>query len=206
MSRPRFLVLHALRVKGLASDDIVGALSGLPADAVRPELESLVEDKLVLRREGRFAGSMLTPAGKQAHEPLLADDVSAPATRAALETAYDAFLPINGDFKRICGSWQTRDETGEPNDHRDAAYDDSVITQLAVTHGKAIDALRPLARTLVRFGQYAPRLTDALTRVQAGDVTAFARPMADSYHDIWMELHQDLLLSLRRERSVHDEG
>jgi hypothetical protein len=50
------------------------------------------------------------------------------------------------------------------------------------------------------------RLAAALDRVRGGEVAAFARPMADSYHDIWMELHQDLLLSAGRERGAADEG
>lgn len=29
--------------------------------------------------------------------------------------------------------------------------------------------------------------------------------MYDSYHDIWMELHQDLLLTTGREREAADE-
>src|SRR5690606_20465703 len=65
-SDPRFLVLHALRVKGLASDELVAAISGLPAGDVAARLSELVEEKLVLRREGRMAGRVLTPAGKAA--------------------------------------------------------------------------------------------------------------------------------------------
>jgi hypothetical protein len=37
-----------------------------------------------------------------------------------------------------------------------------------------------------------------------GDTAAFARPMSHSYHDVWMELHEDLLLTLGRERDAAD--
>lgn len=202
----RYLVLHALRVKGLATDHVVGALSGLPADEVARQLATLAEDDLVRRREGRLAGCLLTPAGRQAHLSLLADEVGAPAVGAALGVAYEGFLPLNGDFKRICGSWQLHDATGLPNDHADADYDRAVVDRLAATHDRVAGLLGPLAGVLGRFGYYPPRLAAALDRVRGGDTAAFARPMADSYHDIWMELHQDLLLSLGRERSAHDEG
>jgi hypothetical protein len=59
---------------------------------------------------------------------------------------------------------------------------------------------------LPRSAAYQNRLTAALDRVRGGNTAAFARPMADSYHDIWMELHQDLLLSAGRDRGAADEG
>jgi hypothetical protein len=63
-----------------------------------------------------------------------------------------------------------------------------------------------LAMALPRFARYGRRLSAALSRLQGGDAAGFARPMADSYHDIWMELHNDVVLSLQRERSAADEG
>lgn len=205
-SDPRFLVLHALRVKGLASDEIVGAIAGLAPDETAGYLATLVEEGLILRREGRMAGSMLTPAGKAAHPPLLEADVAGADRQAALAAAYDAFLPINGDFKRVCTDWQLRADSGEPNDHTDRGYDEGVVAKLGEVHAHVAVVLKELSAAVDRFGAYATRLDAALERVKGGDVSAFARPMADSYHDIWMELHQDLLLSLRKERGAHDEG
>jgi DNA-binding transcriptional ArsR family regulator len=202
----RFLVLHALRVKGLASDELVAALSGLPPQEVGRVLADLASDGLVTRREGRFPGSMLTVDGRQAYLPLLAEDVASPTTQAVLEVCYAQFLPLNGEFKRICGDWQVRQDTKAPNDHGDADYDRSVVERLAEVHKQAVAVLAPLADGLRRVGTYPARLAAALERIRSGDNGAFARPMADSYHDIWMELHQDLLLSLQRERSAHDEG
>ncbi|MEY9988271.1 DNA-binding HxlR family transcriptional regulator [Streptomyces sp. V4I8] len=205
-SSSRFRVLHAMRVKGLASGEAVAMFSGLAPDELARELAALTEDNLVLRREGRFAGYMLTPAGRQAHLPLLLVDVAAQATQAALSEAYDGFLPLNGEFKRICAAWQTSEPTGLPNDHSDGAYDRVIIERLADAHKRVVAVLAPLAAALGRFELYPSRLEGALGRIRSGDTAAFARPMADSYHEIWMELHQDLLLSLQRERSALDEG
>jgi hypothetical protein len=205
-SDPRFLVLHALRVKGLASDEIVRAMSGLPGEDVAGQLGALLEEGLILRREGRMAGSLLTPAGKGAHPPLLDADVADPGRQAALAAAYDAFLPVNGEFKRVCTDWQVRTDSGQPNDHTDHDYDNGVVARLGEVHGRIVVVVKELAAVMDRFGTYAARLGAALERVRGGDKAAFARPLADSYHDIWMELHQDLLLSLGKERGVHDEG
>ena len=96
---------------------------------------------------------------------------------------------------------------GQPNDHADAGYDAGVISRLAGIHQRLLACvLEPLEKALPRFAAYRVRLAAALDRVRGGDTTAFARPMADSYHDIWMELHQDLLLSAGRERGAADEG
>ena len=82
-----------------------------------------------------------------------------------------------------------------------------MISQLVHVHKRLLSCvLEPLEIALLRFAAYQVRLTAALDRVRGGDTAAFARPMADSYHDIWMELHQDLLLSAGRERGAADEG
>ncbi|WP_326837088.1 MarR family transcriptional regulator [Amycolatopsis rhabdoformis] len=202
-TRARFLVLHALRVKGLASDPVLRAITGLPEPEVTAEVAALVEEGLAVRREGRLAGTMPTPAGRAAHPDLLAADVEGSAE--ALSAAYEAFLPVNGEFKRVCSAWQLR-PSGEPNDHTDAGYDAGVVEALAEVHTKVTGLVDTLSVAAGRFGTYPGRLAGALERVRAGDSAAFARPMADSYHDIWMELHQDLLLSAGRERSAADEG
>ncbi|MFD8396534.1 hypothetical protein ACFV2N_47050 [Streptomyces sp. NPDC059680] len=184
----------------------MATLSGLEGKEIAAELAACAEDNLVQRLEGHIAGYMLTPAGKQAHHSLLVVDVQAPATQAALNAAYNSFLKLNGTCKQICTDWQIREPTGLPNDHKDYAYDRFVIEELADTHKRMIAGLTPMAAALDRFGLYPPRLTGALRRIRGGDIAAFARPMANSYHDIWMELHQDLLLSLQRKRSALDEG
>ena len=203
----RFLLLHALSVKGVAGEEALVEVTGLPAQDVRAEVERLLDGELVRRRKGRIGGLALLDAGKAAHRELLANDVDAAAV-AALAGVYEAFLPLNGRFKDLCTRWQLRGVGGssEPNDHSDAAYDRGVIADLAAIHAEAVSALAPAGAALSRFGRYPVRLTAALDRVQAGDVAAFTKPLTASYHDVWMELHQDLLISLGRVRDAGDEG
>jgi hypothetical protein len=61
-----------------------------------------------------------------------------------------------------------------------------------------------LSEGLSRFRGYQERLPAALERLEKGDTAAFATPMSASYHCVWMELHQDLLLTLGRERDEAD--
>lgn len=197
----RFLAVHALKVKGLATAEELGEITG--ASDLGVVLESLVTEELARLRTGRVAGYALTKTGRAAHGGMLAAGVS-DAEREALAVAYDAFLPVNARFKEICTRWQCRDGGQEPNDHSDADYDAKVVEDLVTTHDRICAALAPAAEVSPRFGRYAPRFESALSRVRGGEVAAFARPMSSSYHDVWMELHEDLLLSLGRERGVAD--
>ena len=58
---------------------------------------------------------------------------------------------------------------------------------------------------LERMRSYAPRLAAALERVERGEREWVARPLIDSYHSVWHELHEDLLLTLDIDRSAEQE-
>ena len=42
-------------------------------------------------------------------------------------------------------------------------------------------------------GVYAERLDAALRRARDGDMSWLTRPMVDSYHTVWFELHEELI-------------
>jgi len=52
-----------------------------------------------------------------------------------------------------------------------------------------------------RYSPYGERLGDALGKVQSGDHHLFTGVMCNSYHDVWMELHEDLILTLGIDRA-----
>ena len=62
------------------------------------------------------------------------------------------------------------------------------------------------AGAITRFGPYSVAFAAALIRLRAGDGDAFTKPLTGSYHDVWMHLHEDLLLTLDRPRSDLDEA
>jgi DNA-binding MarR family transcriptional regulator len=199
----RFRTLHALRVKGLCAPAVAAEIVGMSAPDVEAQLAGLEQEGLVKHRgAGRVQGWTLTKDGRAAHAALLADAVGA-GDHAALEAAYERFLPVNGEFKEVCTAWQTRDG-GTPNDHADAAYDAGVVERLGAVDARVDGLLRDLGAAVDRMAGYRPRLADALARVRDGDATAFTTPMTASYHDVWMELHQDLILSLGRTRDAAD--
>ena len=198
-SDPTFSLLHGLRLKGFADAPAVSAVSGLPETEVAPRLDALVDDGLATHREGRISGWSLTPDGRVRHAELLASELESAKARGAIETAYRGFLDVNGELLSVCTDWQLRN--GVMNDHQDSAYDDSVIKRLRAVD----DAVQPicgnLGEALARFTGYGPRLANAIDRVENGDRDWFAKPMIDSYHTVWFELHEDLLVTLGIERA-----
>ena len=42
---------------------------------------------------------------------------------------------------------------------------------------------------------YAARLSNTCKRVMNGETNMFTGVMCGSYHDVWMELHEDLILT-----------
>ena len=206
MTDPQLQVLHALRIRGLASEAVLAVVTGLAVEEVQDLLAAMATTGLVARRGGRMPGFTLTAQGTATHVSRLAEDMSTD-TRQQVEQAYGRFLPVNTAFKHLCTSWQLRlmpDGSEVPNDHTDAVYDAVVVERLAALHGDVVRVVADVVAELPRFATYDPRFTAALRRVQDGDRSAFSRPLSDSYHDIWMELHEDFLLSLGRTRGEAD--
>jgi hypothetical protein len=199
-TEPRLLVLHGLRLKGFAEAETLAALAGLPADAVSTELDALADAGLTLHRDGRLSGWTLTPAGRAEHAAGTSAAVDAAGVRDAIDRAYRAFLGLNGELLAVCTAWQMRDES-TLNDHTDAAYDAGVVDRLGALNDRIAPVLDALEETLERFRPYRERLDAALGKVRAGDNDYFAKPMIDSYHTVWFELHEDLLSTLGLERS-----
>src|SRR5438105_2782599 len=129
VSDPTFLVAHALKLKGFAEPDIVAEITGLDVADVQAQLEKLLAGELVMHREGRISGWVLTPAGRERHVEWLAADVEAAACGDAMLAFYDPYTSVNAELKAVCTAWQLKDER-TPNDHTDSAYDRSVIAKL----------------------------------------------------------------------------
>lgn len=197
-SDSRFLVLHALRIKGFAKVDVLCELSGLPAGDVETHLKALAGDELAMFREAR-ALWQLSPKGREAHGAALSEDVKQPGLQEGLRAEYEQFLELNDSFKVLCGDWQLRD--GNPNDHSDDAYDAEVIGRLQGIDAATQPLVGNMGTAVDRFAGYGPRLGGALAKVTRGDHKLFTGVMCNSYHDIWMELHEDLILSLGIDRA-----
>lgn len=197
------LTLHGLRLKGFAETAVVARLIDRPEPDVLSQLEEAAADGFAVHREGRLTGWTLTPAGRSQNERLLADELDQLRARDDVRSAYQRFLGLNGKMLAVCTRWQVRDLDGAKalNDHSDAAYDTAVIDELAGLDDGVQPLCCELAERLVRFSHYAPRFTAALQKVRSGEHEWFTKPIVESYHTVWFELHEDLLATLGIDRA-----
>jgi pyruvate,orthophosphate dikinase len=191
-------VLAILRVKGYASSEAI-ALALLAA----PEAAAAVLDRLAAEGLVEVAGGplRLTGAGKAAAHDAIARSAEA-WERPAAEAALDAFVDLDRRMKVTVTNWQMRDVDGEQvlNDHADPEYDARVLADLEALHVDASAWLAPLVPGLPRLAAYAVRLERAIVAARAGDGRYVSSPRVDSYHSVWFELHEDLILLAGRTR------
>jgi DNA-binding MarR family transcriptional regulator len=188
MGDDRLRLLQALRLKGrLPAADLAGA-TGLDEHTVEKIAADLSADGLTEEARGRLK---LTAAGREQLEDALAVE-RRNVNQHALATLYEEFDEYNAALKTLMTRWQLKsDET--PNDHTDAAYDNAIVEDLGHLDERFQPLLSRMVATVPRLGHYPSRLGAALARVEGGDHSWFAKPLADSYHTVWFELHEDLI-------------
>jgi len=206
-TRTDLLVLHTLRCLGFSSLESIGAAAGMAGDAVESELIDLAVAGLIIRTAGPFGGWGLTDDGKAADSRHVADELEATGAGPAVTDAYDRFEVLNPQLLDACTRWQTRrlGSTTVTNDHSDSVYDAKVLDQFASLHRRITPVCDGLTAVLGRFGRYVPRLADALTRAESGE-QGYVTDHTASYHSVWFQLHEDLLVTLGRTRWSGDES
>jgi hypothetical protein len=180
-----WLLLHQVRVCGLVAAE---------------ETESVVVlvDAGLVARASR--GLRITAEGRELHATWARVEVGS-EIESRVGRAYERFLPLNRELLRLCSEWQVR-PGGVPNDHRDVRYDWAVVDRVRTLDERIAPIVRSVAKELDRFAGYRPRLRAALARVDDGEHEWLTSPRVDSYHTVWMQLHEDLLLALGADRAT----
>lgn len=165
-----------------------------------PEIDVLTERGLAVAKGPM---TMPTPRGTEVVRAALRLEERSD-TEQQVWPLYEAFLPVNRRIRDECTAWQCLPD-GRPNDHTDDSYDAEVRDRLDDVHEAITPILRRLGKLLPRTADYRSRLTSALERLDAGDGAWLASPVLDSYHTVWMHLHQELLLALGVSRADDEE-
>ena len=194
------LSLHGLRLKGFTGAETIAELQGLTAEDTTAALVKAAEAGFTLLREGRRTGWTMTADGRQENERLLKEELDGAGARATVQAAYEEFLKLNGAMLQVCTNWQVKGEN-ELNDHKDAAYDAGVVDELTAIDAEVQPICASLGGVLDRFAIHAPRFTSSLAKVRAGEREWFTKPIMESYHTVWFEMHEDLLASLGIDRA-----
>ena len=193
---PELAVLHTMRCIGHAGSQRVASASGLAPTEVDHQLERLREQGFVSLDEGVFGGWSLTLSGRDWAETAIEDEVREANASSLVQTAYQGFLPLNAVVMAICHDWQMQSLGGRPvaNDHNDHRYDDAVLARLSSADEAAQTICESLADRLGRFAIYGHRLTTALRRAHDGELH-YVTDDLESYHNVWFQLHEDLLVT-----------
>ncbi|QLY30203.1 pyruvate, phosphate dikinase [Nocardia huaxiensis] len=181
-------LLRLVGIKGRVNADNLAASLGAEVDEIAARCMDLVASGLCASTP---AGYRLTPEGRPRLERLLTEERGT-VDHAAITAAYDEFCVYNADLKVIITDWQMTD-AATVNDHADADYDAAVLARLTATHERLRPLIGRLGAIAPRLSRYLDRLDRAVERIGAGDHTYVARPIMDSYHTVWFELHEDLI-------------
>jgi len=191
--------IRVLVVKGYAGPEGIATALRCAQEDGAAILDLLLGDGLVEQAAGSYR---LTADGKAAGQERIAEDTATWGVDNAL-AALDAFLVLDHRMKETVTAWQMRVVDGKQafNDHSDAAYDASVLAGLVALHADASAWLAAQVAGLPRLATYGERLDLAAAAVAAGDGKYVASPRVDSYHSVWFELHEDLILLAGRNRA-----
>jgi hypothetical protein len=182
-------VIVTVKLKGRATAPAVSDAVGYDAS---PILDELAQEGKVETVKSFFK---ITPAGTDTVAETLG------AVRRALgpdrlTSWYDTFTSTNGNFKATVTDWQLRTVDGSHviNDHSDQHYDNRVLDRLHTINGEIAHLLGDFAASFHRYGRYRERFDRALERIRSGQREFMASPAVDSYHSVWFELHEELIL------------
>jgi pyruvate,orthophosphate dikinase len=188
-------LLQTIRLKGRVSLDALVLTLGSDQQSVEASVRQSVSAGLVAVAGKGFK---LTPAGRERLAALMAAEQRS-LDGVMLEKLCGLFDGYNTELKEIITAFQMKGPD-TPNDHTDAAYDAAIVADLADLHQRFVPWLERLAAVAPRLSRYTIRLDTAISAVQRGDHAFIARPIADSYHTVWFELHEELLGVLGRDR------
>ena len=147
-------------------------------------------------------GLRLLPEGKEWTDNLLEEERTGIDSGEANDV-YEDFCAQNDSFKQLVTDWQIKIIDGEQqlNDHTDEAYDQEIIRRLTELDQVVAPIFQKAANIAPRLGRYLERFENALTQLQSGNHSFLAAPLKDSYHTIWFEMHEELILLCGRNRA-----
>ncbi|MBJ7340443.1 MarR family transcriptional regulator [Mycolicibacterium sp.] len=176
--------LQAVRLKGrVGRSELPGPVDGLIDTGLLVDAPTTR-----LTDEGRHRLAELLAAERSAVDPGAADHV------------YERFLVINAAFKPLISQWQLERDRAGPDDVT------AVLAKVDQVHRDVVPVIASASGLTPRLGVYADRLAAALERARDGDMSWLTRPMVDSYHTVWFELHEELIGLAGRTRAGEAES
>ncbi len=206
-SDAQLVVMHTMRCIGYATEERVASASGFTLDETTRLLADLDGKGLASSTPGPFGGWALTDEGRETAERMHNEELAVTGAADQVQTSYQSFLRLNPLLLAVFTDWQMArvGDTHIVNDHRDSHYDARVLGRLSKLDDRAQGICADLSSRLTRFGSYGTRLSTALHRALVED-HAYVADNFESYHAVWFQLHEDLLVTLGISREEEREA
>lgn len=175
-------------------------IRGMARGEVSAQQQALADAGLILIKGPIM---MPTPAGTAFVAQALRLPDEAPERERIMAT-FHRFLPVNRALRDLCTAWQVRPD-GSVNDHLDENYDADIRDRLDDIDDSVAPLLKRFTEDIPSMIGYREKLTVALAKLDDGEDTWLASPLIDSYHTVWMHLHQELILTIGMSRKEDEE-
>jgi hypothetical protein len=108
-------------------------------------------------------------------------------------------MALNHRFKQIVSAWQLA--AGEPSD----ADWQALVDDVATVHAQLQPVLLQTTSQVPRLGAYRRRFDAAMDGLRQGDRSMLASPIKESYHTVWFEYHEELIVLCGRNRAAEEQ-
>lgn len=202
LSEDEFMVLNYLDIyKSVIDISVLQEAIGLESHKVELLLLGLEKKGYVTKTVSNGAYWEITPSGESvinAHRRLMLDQVE---QKADVIKSCEDFEDINVKFKNLVTMWQMKSIDGifVINDHNDPEYDAKILNDLFVLHKDVVKVVEKLAKVFSRYKRYINRLDYAIEKMKNGEHDYLVKD-PKSYHNVWYELHEDILKLWGKER------
>lgn len=191
-----FNILNFLDIYSSGSSiDRIQIGTGLDFDRLASILQEGLDKKLVEKKGDTWG---ITPEGVKEVQSYRKSTLTQPE---AIGKIYHEFDKLNDKFKKLVTRWQIRNfgGTSVPNVHDDPEYDFGIICDLSDIHDEVVRIFGELTKIIPRYKHYVERMGSALEKIKK-EKHGYLVENKESYHNIWFELHEDLLRLLGKRR------
>lgn len=182
-----FLVLNGAHLKKMASAEAIAKAVGVDPEAANAVLAAASAKGWALEVEGKI---LLLPEGTAAVHDYYRNAYQEQRMSAQLMSWYGRFEALNEQFIKQVTDWQKADG------------DERIEARLLKTVERLMKSLADILPLIPRYECYTRRFAASIAAIDRGDKDYVCKPTVDSVHNIWFELHEDILSVLGRPRDA----
>lgn len=184
-----YAVLNGVYLRKMVTTEVLHDITAMPTEGIRTILDDLATQGLVADVGG--GNWMLEqPDGVRAAIAAYDERYADLRTSQDVITWYDRFEVLNAQFLTTLSAWQT------------SGSDDAALEKVLRLVDRQVKALTSFVGFVPRYQRYVDRFEAATEKVEAGQTEWVTSLALDSIHNVWFELHEDILTVLGRPRDV----